>query len=68
MVDHLAWARGYRSRAANCVVAARNTTPAEFGKCYRLLADYYGALAQLEEDFNERQIAASRDRIFLPVG
>jgi hypothetical protein len=51
MVDHLAWAKGYRNRAARCELAARNTSSAEFGDCYRLLARHYVALAKMEEDY-----------------
>ncbi len=58
MVDHLAWAEGYRSRAAKCQLAAKNTTSVKFGECYELLAQYYDVLANLEEDFLRRQTAA----------
>jgi hypothetical protein len=37
MVDHLAWAQGYRDRAAKCQVSAKSTSSVEFGECYRLL-------------------------------
>jgi hypothetical protein len=59
MVDHLAWAQGYRSRAAKCLLAAQNTSSAQFGRCYQLLAQHYDLLANLEEDFQRRQ-AVSR--------
>ncbi len=49
MVDHLAWAQGYRERAAKCLLAAKNTTSAKFGECYELLAQHYALLANLEE-------------------
>ncbi len=58
MVDHLAWAQGYRSRAAKCLLAAKNTTSEKFGECYELLAQYYDMLANLEEDFLRRQTAS----------
>lgn len=58
MVDHLAWAQGYRDRAARCQLSAKNTSSAEFGECYRLLEKYYLMLANLEEDFERRQLAS----------
>jgi hypothetical protein len=58
MVDHLAWAQGYRNRAAKCQVSAKSTSSAEFGECYRLLEKYYLMLANLEEDFGRKQVAA----------
>jgi len=57
MVDHLAWAQGYRDRAAKCQLSAKSTSSAEFGECYRLLEKYYLMLANLEEDFGRRQVA-----------
>jgi hypothetical protein len=57
MVDHLVWAQGYRGRAARCVVAAQNSSSSEYSACYRQLAEYYGELARLEEDFQARAIA-----------
>lgn len=62
MVDHLAWAQGYRDRAAKCQLSAKNTSSAEFGECYRLLEKYYLMLANLEEDFGRRQVAS-----FMPL-
>jgi hypothetical protein len=58
MVDHLAWAQGYRDRAAKCQLSAKNTSSVEFGACYRLLEKYYLMLANLEEDFGRKQVAA----------
>lgn len=58
MVDHFAWAQGYRDRAAKCQLSAKNTSSVEFGECYRLLEQYYLTLANLEEDFGRRQLAA----------
>lgn len=58
MVDHLARAQGYRNRAAKCQVSAKSTSSAEFGECYRLLEKYYLMLANLEEDFGRKQVAA----------
>jgi hypothetical protein len=58
MVDHLAWAQGYRDRAAKCQLSAKNTSSVEFGECYRLLEKYYLMLANLEEDFGRKQVAA----------
>jgi hypothetical protein len=36
MVDHLAWAQGYRDRAAKCQLSAKSTSSVKFGECYRL--------------------------------
>ncbi len=58
MVDHLAWAQGYRERAAKCLLAAKNTTSAKFSDCYELLARHYDLLANLEEHFLRRQLAS----------
>jgi hypothetical protein len=58
MVDHLAWAQGYRDRAAKCQLLAKSTSSVEFGECYRLLEKYYLMLATLEEDFGRKQVAA----------
>jgi hypothetical protein len=57
MVDHLAWAEGYRNRAAKCRSAAKEISSDGFGNCYRLLADHYVLLAELEEDFARRGTA-----------
>jgi hypothetical protein len=54
MVDHLAWAEGYRNRAAKCRSAGKEISSVSFGNCYRLLADHYVFLAELEEDFVRR--------------
>jgi hypothetical protein len=58
MVDHLAWAQGYRDRAAKCQLSAKSTSSVEFGECYRVLEKYYLMLANLEEDFGRKQVAA----------
>jgi hypothetical protein len=57
MVEHLAWAENYRNRAAKCRSAAENVSSARFANCYRLLADHYIVLADLEEDFARRAVA-----------
>ena len=57
MVDHLAWAEGYRNRAAKCRSAGTETSSVKFGDCYRLLADHYVLLAELEVDFARRAMA-----------
>jgi hypothetical protein len=57
MVDHLAWAQSYRNRAARCADAAENTSSTKFSECYRLVAQYYLMLANLEEDFVRRDTA-----------
>jgi hypothetical protein len=57
MVDHLAWAEGYRNRAAKCQSTGQGISSASFGNCYRLLADHYVFLAELEEDFARRATA-----------
>jgi len=58
MVDHLAWAQGYRDRAAKCLLSAKNASSVEFGECYRLLEKYYLMLANLEEEFGRKQVAS----------
>jgi hypothetical protein len=58
MVDHLAWAQGYRDRAAKCQLSAKTTSSVKFGECYRLLENYYLMLANLEENFGRKQVAA----------
>jgi hypothetical protein len=56
MVDHLAWAQGYRNRAAKSQLSAGNTSSIEFRGCYRLLSQYYTQLAGFEESFARREI------------
>ena len=58
MVEHLACANNYRYRAAKARQAAEATTSQEFSECYRKLADYYMALAKLEDDYVARAVAA----------
>ena len=67
MVDHLAWAAGYRNRAARCELSAKNTSSAKFGECYRLLSNYYSQLAGLEENFERRQIGSRNDAEIIPT-
>jgi len=55
MSDHLASAQRYRDRAAKCELSAKNTSSIEFGECYRLLAQHYLVLANLEEDGARRR-------------
>jgi hypothetical protein len=50
MADHIATAQRYRARAAKCELSAKVTSSAKFGECYRLLAQHYLVLANLEED------------------
>jgi hypothetical protein len=50
MADHIATAQRYRARAAKCELSAKNTSSEKFGECYRLLAQHYLVLANLEED------------------
>ena len=57
MLNHLAWAKSYRDRAAKCRAIAKETTSASFEKCYRMLADHYILLADLEEDYVRRSVA-----------
>jgi hypothetical protein len=57
MVDHLARAEGYRDRAAKCRSTAKKISSISIGGCYRLLADHYVFLADLEEDFVRRSTA-----------
>ena len=58
--DHIAAAQRYRARAAKCELSAKNTSSAEFGECYRLLAQHYLVLANLEEDCANRQSPFAR--------
>jgi hypothetical protein len=58
MLDHLARARELRRQAAKCQQAAKTSVSPKFGDCYRLLADNYVILAQLEEDFVARANSA----------
>ena len=62
MVDHLARAREFRRRAAKFQQTAKDSTSAKFGDCYRLLAENYLVLAELEEDYVAREKAALRER------
>lgn len=55
MSEHLASAQRYRDRAAKCELSAKNTSSIEFGECYRLLAQHYLVLANLEEDCVRRR-------------
>jgi hypothetical protein len=55
MADHIAAAQRYRARAAKCELSAKNTSSARFGECYRLLAQHYLTLANLEEDCAQRR-------------
>ncbi len=54
MLDHLARARELRRQAAKCQQAAKTSVSPKFGDCYRLLANNYVILAELEEDFVAR--------------
>jgi 2-keto-3-deoxy-galactonokinase len=54
MADHIATAQRYRARAAKCELSAKSTSSAKFGECYRLLAQHYLVLANLEEDCAHR--------------
>jgi len=58
MSDHLAAAQRYRDRAIRCEFSAKNTSSVEFGECYRLLAQHYLVLADLEENCARRPFAA----------
>jgi hypothetical protein len=60
MADHIAAAQRYRARAAKCELSAKNTASAGFGECYRLLAQHYLTLANLEEDCAHRQSPFAR--------
>ena len=55
-----------RVRAAGCTEAAKTTASEKFSKCYRLLAENYGILANLEEDYNERQNSFPENR-YIPA-
>jgi hypothetical protein len=54
MADHIATAQRYRARAAKCELSAKHTSSEKFGECYRLLAQQYLVLANLEEDCAHR--------------
>ena len=60
MADHIAAAQRYRARAAKCELSAKSTSSAEFGECYRLLAQHYLVLANLEEDCAHRRSPFAR--------
>jgi hypothetical protein len=60
MADHIAAAQRYRARPAKCELSAKNTSSTEFGECYRLLAQHYLALANLEEDCAHRRSPFAR--------
>lgn len=60
MADHIAAAQRYRARATKCELSAKNTSSAGFGECYRLLAQHYLVLANLEEDSAHRQSPFAR--------
>jgi len=60
MADHIAAAQRYRARAAKCELSAKNTSSAEFGECYRLLARHYLVLANREEDCAHRRSPFAR--------
>jgi hypothetical protein len=60
MADHIAAAQRYRARAAKCELSAKNTSSVGFGECYRLLAQHYLVLANLEEDCAHRRSPFAR--------
>jgi len=60
MADHIATAQRYRARAAKCELSAKNTSSTGFGECYRLLAQHYLVLANLEEDCANRPSPLAR--------
>lgn len=60
MADHIATAQKYRARAANCELSAKNTSSEKFAECYRLLAQHYLVLANLEEDCANRSSPFAR--------
>jgi hypothetical protein len=62
MDDHIAAAQRYRARAAKCELSAKNTSSAKFGECYRLLAQHYLVLANLEEDCAGRPSPFARQK------
>jgi hypothetical protein len=66
MVDHLAWAKNYRERAANCEAASKNTSSKDFASCYQQLSDLYRNCAKLEEDFFERMRKREREEALTP--
>jgi hypothetical protein len=60
MADHIVAAQRYRARAAKCELSAKATSSAKFGDCYRLLAQHYLVLANLEEDCAQRSSPFAR--------
>jgi 2-keto-3-deoxy-galactonokinase len=62
MADHIAAAQRYRARAAKCELSAKSTSSAKFGECYRLLAQHYLVLANLEEDCAQRTSPFARQQ------
>jgi hypothetical protein len=58
MLGHLESAKQYRRRAARCGELAQATSSEAFGKCYRIMAEYFISLADLEEDFVRRAVAS----------
>ncbi|HZC56307.1 MAG TPA: hypothetical protein VE396_09730 [Xanthobacteraceae bacterium] len=66
MVDHLAWAKNYRDRAAKCEAASKETSSKDFASCYQQLSDLYRNYAKLEEDFFERMRKRAREEAFPP--
>ena len=62
MADHIATAQRYRARAAKCELSAKATSSAKFGECYRLLAQHYLVLANLEEDCARRSSPFAREQ------
>jgi hypothetical protein len=62
MADHIATAQRYRARAAKCELSAKSTSSAKFSECYRLLAQHYLVLANLEEDCAQRSSPFARQQ------
>jgi 2-keto-3-deoxy-galactonokinase len=67
MADHIAAAQRYRARAAKCELSAKNTSSVKFGECYRLLAQHYLVLANLEEDCARRPSPFARQESKKPA-
>jgi len=68
MVDHLARARELRRHAAKYQESAKTSASAKFGDCYRLLAENYIVLAELEEDYVARENSALRENKLVAAG
>jgi hypothetical protein len=61
MVDLLAAAERCRAKASQCKQSAKNTTSPHFAKCYRELARLFDSIADVDEGFVRRDLAAMQE-------